>query len=102
MVRAEDKEIRCIPLHTLCKNEKLGEQSAIDILTLLISAYPESVEKKVGDGTCSWFMAREIEGKDSIQIAEEHGASIGFLKALLFELARQSSIPKTNVLQIAC
>ena len=44
MVRAEDKEIRCIPLHTLCKNEKLCEQSAIDILKLLISAYPEYVE----------------------------------------------------------
>ena len=82
------------------KNDKLGEQVSVDILQLLLVAYPESVKKKVGKGNESTWIESD-EGKSPIYLAEESNMSFGFIKALLSERARQSSIPGANILQIA-
>ena len=101
IVKMECKVDGCLPLHTLCKNKNLGEQVSVDILQLLLDAYPESVKKKVGKGNeVTWI--ESDEGKSPIYLAEENNMSFGFIKALLSERARQSSIPGANILQIAC
>ena len=109
MVRTEYREDGYLPIHTLCKNNKMGEQSSIAILSLLVSAYPDSVKKTVVK--CYNPMEElgyqlpwsdEDEGKYPIRLAEESGMSFGFIKALLSERSKVSSVPEANILQIAC
>lgn len=47
MVEHEDIGDGCLPLHTLCRNSMLNEQSAIEIMKLLVTKYPESLRKKL-------------------------------------------------------
>ena len=107
MVRTEYRDDGYLPIHTLCKNNKIEELSSIAILRLLVSAFPDSVKKKVAK---SYNPMEELgyqlpwssdEGKTSIRLAEESGMSFVFLKALLSERAKLSSIPDASVLQVA-
>ena len=99
MVKNIYKLDACLPLHTLCKNKNLGEQASIDILKLLLDAYPESVKIRIRGGAASWILGTN-EGKSPIHLAEEN-MSFSFCKTLLLERSRLSSI-KANILQVAC
>ena len=98
MVTTEYKYDGCLPLHTLCQNTDLGEQSSLDIAKLLVRAHPESVKSRVGEGIMHGIC--DDEGKLPIHIAEEH-KSLEFCKILLSERARLSSVRGVNLLQAA-
>ena len=91
----------CLPLHRLCQNSKLEEQAAIDILNLLVSAYPESVKQKL-ISKIDWTMLGRQGGEFPIHIADEYNMPFGFCKALLTERTRQSSLRGANILQTSC
>ena len=100
MVKRVYKFDGCLPLHRLCQNSKLEEQSAIDILNLLVSAYPESVKQRIAP-IIDWEIIG-IKGEFPVNMADEYGMPFGFCKALLAERARQSSMPGCSILQTAC
>ena len=95
MVEHEDIGDGCLPLHTLCRNSMLNEQSAIEIMKLLVTKYPESLRKKVGEQMQEkwWMISLDgTLGKLAIDLAEKQ-MSFGFCKALLSEYAHISVIP---------
>ena len=108
MVQTEYREDGCLPIHTLCKNKKMGDQSAMAILRLLVNAHPESVKKPAGKcynpylGGTGLRLPGSVEGMCAINIAEENKMSFAFVKALLYERAKLSSVPGASVLQVAC
>ena len=70
MVKKIYKHDGCLPLHTLCKDKEMGEQSAVNILKVFIRAYPEAVDKLVGEG----FLSRLVGSNDrkfAINLARE-------------------------------
>lgn len=100
-VKMECMHDGCLPLHTLCKNSKLGEQSSIEILKILVSAFPDSLRKQVGTSLSHGGSPSDV-GKLPIRLAEEY-MSIGFCKAFLSERAKiSSSMIDATILQMAC
>eukprot|EP00804_Cyclotella_cryptica_P005634 CCRYP_000013-RA/>CCRYP_000013-RA protein AED:0.20 eAED:0.20 QI:186/1/1/1/1/1/2/169/621 len=103
MTEVEDRYDGCLPLHTLCKNEDLEEQSAIEILKSLVNAYPKSLKKQTWEqNRCpSWLSILGVSKELPITLAEGN-MSFGFCKAILSEHARHFKVQMVNILHMAC
>ena len=104
MVKIEDKHDGCLPLHVLCQNHQLNEETAIEIMELLVNEYPNSLRHPVGKLLKEpWIISLSgTSGKLPIHLAEKN-MSLGFCKVLLQQYARVSnSFQGGTILQIAC
>ena len=104
MIKAEDQHDGCLPLHVLCQNQDINEESAIEIMKLLVDEYPNSLRHRVGKLMKEpWLITLSgTLGKLPIHLAEEN-MSLSFCKALLQQYARFStSIQSGTILQMAC
>jgi ankyrin repeat protein len=103
MVQHMDRFNGFPPLHAVCANRSTDEQSAIDIMKLLVAKYPKALKKVVGeDLTTTWTLSlSDTLGKRPINLAKNE-MGFNFIKALLAEYISVSIIPKANILQMAC
>jgi ankyrin repeat protein len=69
-LRHEDSSGR-MPLHTLCCNEDLDEEVALDILKLLLERCPESVHNAANNGSLPIHVAAQCQSPDFCRILIE-------------------------------
>ena len=67
MVEEEYADDGFLPLHTLCCNKGLDDESSMDILKLLVNQFPESVRTNVGEPSLPVWLVAE-RGEDDLPI----------------------------------